>query len=240
MNILKKIRKSLKNTLFYNILQNFFYSPIKSYSNCFGEDLFIINYFSNLKFGHYMDIGCNQPKKNSLTFLLHKKGWKGFNIDISERCIRLFNFFRNKDINQNLSIGDKECKIDSYIFYENCSMNTVDRKFSRFTQKSVNKKPVVKEIKQLTLNHFFERYKLKKIDYINIDVEGNEMRVLKGFDIIKYNPKLVSIEIHDKDCPPVNNKIYRYFLNRNYKLVSIYGWTYFFESKKNINIHFNI
>ena len=78
------------------------------------------------------------------------------------------------------------------------------------------------------------------MDYLNIDVEGHEMEVLKGFDIIKYNPRLVSIEIHDKICPPINNKIYKYFLERNYKLVSIYGWTYFFESKKNLNIHFNI
>ena len=240
MGIFKKIRKNLKNTLFYSVLQNFFYRPIKSYSNCFGEDLFVLYYFSYLKSGSYIDIGCNQPKKNSLTLLLHERGWKGFNFDISERCINLFDFFRNKDINQNISIGDKEGEVDSYIFYENCSMNTVDKKFSKYTQKSVNRKPIIKKIKQLTLNQVFEKYNIKKMDYLNIDVEGHEMNVLKGFDIIKYNPKLVSIEIHDEDCPPVNNEIYKYFLERGYKLVSIYGWTYFFESKKNLNIHFNI
>ena len=79
---------------FFNILQNITYKPLLSYSGCFGEDLFVKNYFSEKKKGIYVDIGCNQPKLNSLTFLLYKEGWNGINVDISERCIKLYNFFR--------------------------------------------------------------------------------------------------------------------------------------------------
>ena len=73
MSILKKIRKNLKNTLFYSILQNFFYKPIKSYSNCFGEDLFVLYYFSYLKSGSYIDVGCNQPKKKLVNIFTAQK-----------------------------------------------------------------------------------------------------------------------------------------------------------------------
>ena len=66
------------------------------------------------------------------------------------------------------------------------------------------------------------------------------MNVLKGFNIRKYNPNLVSIEIHDENCPPLKNHIYKYFIKNHYRLVSIYGWTYFFEKKRNSKIHFKI
>ena len=58
-------------------------------------------------------------------------------------------------------------------------------------------------------------------------MEGYEANVLDGFNILDYKPLLVSIEIHDENCPPNKNKIYNYFIKNKYNLVSIYGWTYF-------------
>ena len=101
MSYIKILRKKFKSTFFYNVIQNWLHKPLKSFSDCFGEDLFVFNYFSDLNKGFYIDIGCNQPKINSLTFLLHKKGWKGMNFDISERCIKLYKFFRSNDFNLN-------------------------------------------------------------------------------------------------------------------------------------------
>ena len=65
----------------------------------------------------------------------------GIKVDISPRSIKLNNLLRPKDINLNLSVGKDEKTIDAFIFYDNCSMNTVDKKFKVYTQKSVNKKP---------------------------------------------------------------------------------------------------
>ena len=53
------------------------------------------------------------------------------NFDISERCIDLYKFFRRNDRNLNISIGSIKKKVNSYIFYENCTMNTVDEKFKK-------------------------------------------------------------------------------------------------------------
>ena len=107
-------------------------------------------------------------------------------------------------------------------------MNTVDKKFKEYTKKSVNKEPSILKLKQFKLNTILQNNMIDKIDYLNIDVEGHEYEVISGFNIKKYLPELVSIEIHDKNCPPINNKIYKYFIKNNYKLISIYGWTYFF------------
>ena len=119
-------------------------------------------------------------------------------------------------------------------------MNTVDENFQKYTTQSVNKKPDIKKVMQTTLDKVLYENHISEIDYLNIDVEGHEKSVLEGFSVKKFKPKLVSIEIHDKKCPPIDNKIYKFFLKNNYRLVSIYGWTYFFEYKKNNKIHFKI
>ena len=40
----------------------------------------------------------------------------------------------------------------------------------KFTQKSVNKKPAIKKIKQLRLDTILEKYNVSTINYLNIDV----------------------------------------------------------------------
>ena len=212
--MLKKVRKNFKSSYFYNLFSNFFGKYKKSYSENFGEDLFVDFFFKEFKKGSYVDVGCNLPKTSSLTYLLYKKGWSGINIDISKRAIDLNKVIRKRDINLNISIGKEEKIIDSFIFYDNCSMNTVDKKFKEYTRKSVNKDPKVVKIEQLKLDSVLRKYNMNKINYLNIDVEGNELNTLNGFSINKYNPDLVSIEIHDKTCPPLNNKIYKYFLRK--------------------------
>ena len=234
----KRIRKKIKSSFFYELIKNYFGEYKKSYSESFGEDLYVEYFFKNKKRGLYVDIGCNLPKSRSLTYILYKKGWNGIKVDISPRSIKLNNYIRPRDYNLNVSIGNNEKITDAYIFYDNCSMNTVDNKFKKFTEKSVNKKPTVLKVKQFKLNTILNNQKVKKIDYLNIDVEGNEENVLTGFSIKKYLPELVSIEIHSKQCPPLKNKIYKQFIKEGYKLSSIYGWTYFF-AKNNKEIHFD-
>ena len=240
MNFLKKIRKSLKSSFPYELLKNYFPKVNYSFSETYGEDLFVNYFFKDLKKGFYVDIGCNLPKSGSLTYSLYKKGWNGIKVDISKRSIELNKIHRKRDINLNVSVGKDEKEVDSFIFYDNCSMNTVNKKFSKYTEKSVNKKPEINRISQKKLDTILKQNKIAKINYLNIDVEGNESEVLSGFKISQFMPELVSIEIHDKICPPLENKIYKYFIKHKYQLASIYGWTYFFTLKGHNKSHFSI
>ena len=74
MNFLKKIRKSLKSSFPYELLKNYFPKVNYSFSETYGEDLFVNFFFKDLKKGFYVDIGCNLPKSGSLTYSLYKKG----------------------------------------------------------------------------------------------------------------------------------------------------------------------
>ena len=58
-----------------------------------------------------------------------------------------------------------------------------------------------KTIKTNTLNNILElsKYKNKQIDFLNLDVEGNELNVLKSLNFKKYKPSLLCIEIHNHE-----------------------------------------
>ena len=63
-----------------------------------GIDALVANIFKDKKFGIYCDVGSSHPIKNNNTYLLHKKGWLGTNIDLDLKNIQLFNYARPKDM----------------------------------------------------------------------------------------------------------------------------------------------
>jgi FkbM family methyltransferase len=71
------------------------------------------------------------------------------------------------------------------------------------------------QVSQKTLNTLIstEISHIKNIDIMSIDVEGGELKVLKGLNLEKYKPKLMVIEnVFDK------NDIKEYLYNANYTL----------------------
>ena len=89
-----------------NYIKSLIYLFLKksSYSQD-GEDKLLVEYFNFKKEGFFIDIGCHHPKRFSNTYLLHKRGWSGINIDANPWTIFLFNIFRGKDINLCTVVG---------------------------------------------------------------------------------------------------------------------------------------
>jgi FkbM family methyltransferase len=194
-----------------------------------GVDL-IINYiFKNLKNGFYIDVGAQHPISNNNTYLLHKKGWKGINIDLDQRNIDLFNIARSKVINLNFAVSDVDGETDLFFYHEGSPINTLSKEVSNFQKAKISK---VKKIRTKTLNSILENIDLKeKINYMNIDVEGEEEKILKGFDIKKYKPDVISIEYLDLKMNKLEFKnndikrlmesnIYKYFINNDYFFIN--------------------
>ena len=90
-NILKLSQKypSLKKIyLYYNIyIRNFKFFFNNSQ---FGEDKKIIKIFNEKRNGTYLDLGCFHPIRQNNTYLMHKRGWKGLNIDLNPLSIEFW------------------------------------------------------------------------------------------------------------------------------------------------------
>ena len=192
-----------------------FFVKKKSYSMD-NEDSAVLNYFKNKRNGFYVDVGCYHPIHRNNTYLLHKQNWNGINIDTSEFSIDLFNFIRPKDLNYNCAISNKDEIIK--LFYQ--------KKLSQLSTTEINQAKTVfqgdikeKEIQAYTLDNILNKSKYKGIviDFLDIDVEGADLKVLKGLSFDKYKPELVCIEIHEKKIN--QSEVYNFLVNKDYELI---------------------
>jgi hypothetical protein len=220
-----------KNINFFKILY-FYYQLLKTkvfqnkrkiYSN-WGLDIMADHFFRNKKKGIYIDVGCHHPFLNNNTYLLYKRGWLGINIDLDFSSIDMFNYFRKLDLNVHAAISDKEIETDLYFYHNRSAINTL-------SVDSGSGSKEVKKIKTRTLNSIIENSKFKdnEIDYLSVDVEGHEFNVIKAFNLEKYKPKLIILElinpkIKEFYLSDINNvldsNIYKYMNENNYKLVN--------------------
>ena len=76
-----------------------------------------------------------------------------------------------------------------------------------------------KKIKALSLNSILEnsKFKNRKIDFLNIDVEGADLEALQSLNFNTYKPKLICVEIIEKDLD--NSKILLFLKNLKYKKI---------------------
>jgi len=193
-----------------------------------GEDLVIADYFKNKQQGFYVDVGCYHPIHRNNTYLLYKKGWNGINIDIHSFSVDLFNYLRPNDLNYNFAISDKKEIINMYFQKELSQLSTIDYdQAKKFFQGPIKEK----KIQSFSLNEVFKFSNLenKKIDLLDIDVEGADFKVLKGLSFEKTNPELICIEIHEKNFK--ESETYKFLINLNYELIWSGIFSHIFRSK---------
>ena len=194
------------------------------------EDLIILNYFKDINDGYYVDVGCYHPLHLSNTFLLHKKGWNGVNIDISEYTIDLFNYLLPIDTNINTAVTNFD---GSTKFYYQKKLSQLSSIKKNTATKRMQGKIDEKEIKAYKLSTILSntKYRHKKINFLNIDAEDSDFDVLCSIDFKIYRPDMICVEIIEEDI--FESNIYRFLNELNYKKIwsSKSNWSHIFIKK---------
>jgi FkbM family methyltransferase len=165
----------------------------KSYSQE-GEDMILRRIFQNQRNGFYVDVGAHHPKRFSNTYHFYQNGWKGINIDCNPHSMMLFRMRRPKDVNLELAISDKFEKLTYHAFDES-AINTFEPNLQGGVTcgYTLLKKT---EMESVTLDYVLSRYlrENQAIDFLSIDVEGMDLKVLKSNNWNRYRPKIVLVE----------------------------------------------
>jgi len=229
-----KTKLTYKIYLYYNLyLRHKGYQNRSQYSQ-WGEDRFILDFFKDLNQGVYFDIGCFHPFMYSNTCLLHKKGWRGINIDINPTSIDLFNIARPKDINLCTTINNEKKIFDVFYDHPFSPVNTIDGKFYNNLKKKFFKNEKKIKVESKSIDEIIKVSKIEKnIDFLNIDIEGKDYEVLTQICIKKINPSLIAIETHNVDGSEIEtfSLIKSYLAENNYYVYKRIGPTTLFYRK---------
>lgn len=210
--MLNKIKELIKRKLYrrYNI----------SFSKS-GEDIQLKQLLGLNHKGVYVDVGCWDPVKASNSYYFQLRGWKGICIDPNPKMKELFSQKRPSDIFINNAIGNENESLSYYMLEDRySSMNTLDFRFiqdNNLEDKIVNKINITTvSLKEVLEQHINEN---EKIDFLDIDVEGFDLNVLKSNDWEKFRPKVVLIETSLDLKDDFDNELSQFLISKNYKIV---------------------
>ncbi|MCK5096120.1 MAG: FkbM family methyltransferase [Candidatus Pacebacteria bacterium] len=237
---MKKLRDIVpqKHLFTFVKIKNFFTRGFcKHYYSQGGEDILISAIFGNKKDGFFVDVGAYHPKHYSNTQLLHEKGWSGINIDPNPDNMKSFRRGRKRDVNLQIGISKKSDTLTYYNFAHPC-FNT----FSKDVADEVLKKRWVKLLEKIQvpcypLRDILAKHvpKNKKIDLLNVDVEGFDLQVLRSNDWKKFRPHVIIIEDHSFDPnDPTKAEIYTFLKERSYNIHAYTGMSLIFVDKTNV------
>ena len=165
-----------------------------------------MKYFKKGYKGNFIDLGCFHPTKHNNTFKMYKLGWRGINIDINPTSIDLFNILRPKDTNLCTTINETKETFEIYYDDPFSPVNTLDKQFYENLENKNNKNTKKLFVESKSMQEILNISKIdKSIDFINLDVEGMDYKILKNIDLNKLKPKLISVETHNVNGTSSNN-----------------------------------
>jgi len=229
MDLKRKIREAVPQKYIFKLLHIkkslpfFGGAALKSYSGN-GEDIILLHYlFKNKRNGVYVDVGAFHPKIISNTYQLHKLGWTGINIDPNPQSIELFKKYRKEDVNLQLGISEKK-EMKTYYNFSYSGANTFDKEFAKAkTEKSWNTLLSKEQIECLPLSEILDMHLTpnnKKIDLLDVDVEGLDLHVLKSNTWNKYRPSVILAEDKEFRKNPGGSEVYKFLEEKGYKFHS--------------------
>jgi FkbM family methyltransferase len=161
-----------------------------------GEDIILDRILPRDKVGFFVDIGAHDPLRFSNTYALYRKGWRGINVDATPGSMEAFKRLRPEDINIECAVSSVDNPMMFHIFKEG-ALNTFDASLAQKYVDSGWALDRTVEIRPRTLSSILDEHLPagKHIDLLSIDVEGEEMGVLRSNNWHSYVPDLIILEV---------------------------------------------
>jgi FkbM family methyltransferase len=165
--------------------------------------------------GFLLDVGASHYKIRSNTYYMDiALGWSGIAVDAIAELGPDYAKHRPRTKFFPMFVSDKSDEdVDFFVVQQNSRLSTADAKAAEAGGQHETRK-----LKTATLNALLESQGVKKVNLMNMDIELWEPQALAGFDIDKYKPDLVCIEMH----PPVRKQIDDYFAKHGYVAIDPY------------------
>jgi len=172
------------------------FGPGTPYYSQFYEDYILSYVFKDLAKGTYVDVGAYDPDTGSVTKYFYLKGWRGVNVEPNPEHLAALQKGRPEDANLGVGISDVAATLTFYKFEKRADgLSTFDPETAaRHKKAGFGYEELT--IPLVTLTEALGRVDVVKggFDFLNVDVEGFERKVLSGLDFAKHPPKVIVLE----------------------------------------------
>ncbi len=204
---------------FLRAFRKAFLSPtrvFKSYSQC-GEDA-VIHHLLSIYHGPkvYVDVGCHHPKRGSNTFAFYRLGWRGVLIYLEQEKLLACRLARPRDQVFCAAVSDGEREVNLFTDHSFSTLTTIDPQLAQSRGM-----PLKATLTTRTLQSILAQASIpKQFGLLSIDVEGQDLAVLRGLNLKDYVPELICIEALG---PQEKREVELYLANYDYDFVSKAG-----------------
>ncbi len=159
------------------------------------EQRHILNYFKDTK-GTFIDIGAWHPEKFSNVRALFEMGWMGVLVEPSPNCYNVLNEFYKESTCEvhNLAIANHSGEIELWDSRGDALSTTSDKHKEKWERGAYKCKFDKITVPCLAVSDLIDKSKFKTFNFINIDVENDQL----GFDILRQfdltNTKMICLE----------------------------------------------
>jgi FkbM family methyltransferase len=195
-----------------------------------GEDLPIYYYVGADESKFYVDVGCNHPRHMSNTYNLYQRGWRGLCVDANPHLVEVFRKERPQDTVICACIGEKSGR-GYFMVCADPALSHLKGTMAPVSRRDIGTEH---EVEIQTLDKLFQlHYVPSRFGLLTIDVEGADFAALKSFDIGRYRPRLIVIEIHGLSLLQCSeNVIVKYLDQADYALVAYATRNAFFVDRR--------
>lgn len=189
----------------------------------FQQDRFIYeNYFKDKQNGFFVDIGAYDGEIDSNSLFFENIGWNGVCIEPNPTIFEKLQKIR-KCVCLPYAVSDKN-EISQF-FQIKEGPSTLSGLSNEFTEKAIERINGYNledsqnfdyiDVECKRFNSIVKEY---NIDFLSLDTEGNELKILQSIDFDKYNIDIITVENNDYD-----DKFVNFLTTKNYTFVTRLG-----------------
>jgi len=180
------------------------------------------NIFKGYKNGFFIDVGAHDGVTINNTLYFEKNNnWKGINIEPIENVYNKLVINRPKCININCAVYNNDGETDficnnGYTEMISGIKDTFDERHNMrllYENSIMGSTTELIKVKTLKLKTILDKYNIRHVNYLSIDVEGAEFEVIKSIDFDKVFIDVIGFENNYEDT---SIPIVKYLENKNY------------------------
>lgn len=188
-----------------------------------NEELIVRHFFRDRRDGFFLDVGAWHWKKASTTYYLEAHlGWTGIAVDALRELVPEYQKHRPGTRLFTYIVGDSSGGMGDFYAFGALSSTVEDHLdlFGTLAPDTKTQESQHRRVPTITLDDLLQRNGVTRIDFLSMDIEQGEPAAFAGFDIERFRPELVAVEM---GLASVREKVIAYMAEHGYVRIEQYA-----------------